>query len=86
MSAEHHEGQDQGVWWIARHENANKVFYSPVFVCAFLVVFDLIYTGINGKEGHFRFERVVAFHAIYLICAKCCLEFIGIDFGSHDDL
>ena len=30
-----------------------------------LIIFDLIYTGLYGKEGHFRFEKVVGFHAIY---------------------
>ena len=45
MSAEHnhHEENGQGSWWIARPENANKVFYGLVFACAFLVVFDLIF-------------------------------------------
>ena len=66
MSAEHnHHESDEGTWWIARPENSNKIFYLLVFSCAFLVVFDLVYTGFYGKEGHFRFERVVGFHAIY---------------------
>ena len=66
MSAEHnHHESGQGTWWIAKPENANTVFYLLVFACVSLVIFDLIYTGLYGKEGHFRFETVVGFHAIY---------------------
>ena len=63
MSSEHHNDSD--AWWIARQENANKVWYGLVGLCLLLVVADFAYHSSHSKHGYFDFETAIGFHAIY---------------------
>ena len=63
MSSEHHNDSD--AWWIARQENANKVWYGLVGLCVFLIVIDTVYHSTHEKHGYFDFETAVGFHAGY---------------------
>jgi hypothetical protein len=57
---------DSDTWWIARAENANKIWYGLVLICIGLVIFDFVYHGFyHEKHGYFVFETAVAFHAAY---------------------
>ena len=62
----------QGTWWIARPENANKVFYALCTVCALLLFCDLIFLlysrhggSLGHLKGHFDFEDIPFFHGAY---------------------
>ena len=63
MSDQHHNESD--AWWIARHENANKVWYGLLALCLFLIVADFGYHSGHAKHGYFDFETMVGFHAVY---------------------
>ncbi len=62
----------EGTWWIARPENANKVFYTLCGVCALLLLGDIIFLlysrsagNLGHLKGHFDFEDIPFFHGIY---------------------
>ena len=65
MSSEHHN--DSGAWWVARQENANKVWYALVGLCVVLIAADFVLHNyfLPGKHGYFDFETAIGFHAIY---------------------
>ena len=69
---------DSDAWWIAREENANKIWYALVSICIVLVVIDFIYHGfVHEKHGYFVFETAVAFHAMYGFGAFIFVVMIG---------
>ncbi len=47
--------------WLDRKENVQKIIRATLFICALVVFADLFYE----KHGHFSFENIVGFHAIY---------------------
>ena len=63
MSSEHHNDSD--AWPIARAENADKVWYGLVGLCAALFVADFVYHSGHAKHGYFAFETAIGFHAVY---------------------
>ncbi len=64
--SQHSNENDPLVWWIARPENANKIWYALVTVCVGLIVLDFGYHGfVHDKHGYFVFETAIAFHGIY---------------------
>ena len=66
MSDHNHETDGNPGWWIARPENANKVWYALVFTCVGLVLADLIYHNFyHAKHGNFAFETIIGFHGFY---------------------
>jgi len=69
---------DSDAWWIARSENANKIWYALVLVCIGLVAFDFIYHSFyHEKHGYFVFETAVAFHAAYGFGAFVFVVLVG---------
>jgi ABC-type nickel/cobalt efflux system permease component RcnA len=63
---QNHPVDDTSTWWIARHENTNKIWYGLVTVCVLLVLTDFVYHGFfHEKHGYFVFETAIAFHGIY---------------------
>ena len=69
---------DSDAWWIARSENANKVWYGLVLICLSLVAFDFAYHGFyHDKHGYFVFETAVAFHAAYGFGAFVFVVLVG---------
>ena len=69
---------DSDAWWIARSENANKVWYGLVLICLSLVAFDFAYHGFyHEKHGYFIFETAVAFHAAYGFGAFVFVVLVG---------
>ena len=67
MSHGHEHSHDSaGAWWVARPENADKLFYGLVAACTALVAFDLVYhNAFHAKHGYFSFETAIGFHAVY---------------------
>lgn len=69
MSHHSHGGSsehDTSAWWIARPENANKIWYGLVTVCVFLILADFGYHAfLYDKHGYFVFETAIGFHAAY---------------------
>jgi hypothetical protein len=67
MSHGHEHSHDSaGAWWVARPENADKIFYALVAACVGLVLFDLVYhNAFHSKHGYFSFETAIGFHAVY---------------------
>ncbi len=64
--SQHSNENDPLVWWVARPENANKIWYTLVTVCIALIVVDFGYHGfVHEKHGYFVFETAIAFHGIY---------------------
>ena len=68
----HSEESTEGTWWIARPENANKVFWGLCISAIALVVTDLAYvlwsryaTDLHHIKGHHDFEDIIGFHAAY---------------------
>jgi len=62
----HHRADDSSAWWIARAENATKIWHALVTVCVFLILIDFGYhTFSHEKHGYFDFETAIGFHAAY---------------------
>ena len=57
---------DSEAWWIARPENANKIWYGLVVTCILLILGDFGYHAfMHDKHGYFVFETAIGFHAAY---------------------
>ena len=70
MSEHSHNHDGNEGWWIARPQNANKVFYGLLVLCAGVVIFDLLYHNlVHAKHGYFAFETMIGFHAFYGLVA-----------------
>ena len=68
----HSDETNEGTWWIAQPQNANKVFWGLCSIAIFLVIVDLGYvlwtrttTDYHHIKGHFDFEDIIGFHAAY---------------------
>ena len=58
--------KDTLVWWIARPENTNIIWYTLVFICVALICGDFVYHSfMHEKHGYFAFETAIGFHAAY---------------------
>ena len=70
MSDHNHETDGNPGWWIARPENANKVWNALVIACIGLVVADLLYHNfVHDKYAYFAFETIIGFHGFYGLVA-----------------
>ena len=70
MSDHNHETDGNPGWWIARPENANKVWTALIVACVSLVLVDLIYHNfIYKKYAYFAFETIIGFHGFYGLVA-----------------
>ena len=70
MSDHNHETDGNPGWWIARPENANKVWTALIVACISLVLVDLIYHNfVNEKYAYSAFETIIGFHGFYGLVA-----------------
>ena len=70
MSDHNHETDGNPGWWIARPENANKVWTALIVACISLVLVDLIYHNfVHEKYAYFAFETIIGFHGFYGLVA-----------------
>jgi len=53
--------------WLDHPKNVDKIFYALIAVCVLSVLADFIWS----RHGHFDFEEIPGFYAIYGFIAYC---------------